>query len=379
MMGVARTRDVLVKTSTLTGITVRFGLAAIALGMGISSSSVANAQVLDVPAHRVEFSGPTALPKCNDYDAFYGVVLNWVRVRAIDPTAKRKLVVSIKVLPDGQKREELSVWDESGTKIDEEAHNYPPTEECFKVLYWTAFDSAKLLKKTIPLPEEEPPMGVDKLVEEAEKADREVTTPHFAASNWPGKDPDAEPQRKQCEPQEAEEPRPLRHLVVGLGATVGLTRMIMPTLRVGVGRSMGSFLFELDAHLSPPLFSAEWDVEAEHKRSGSAQSYLGSFALCAQKKPLVGCVVATGGAAGYTYDKPVDDVERYARVQLGGVFLIGMRAGFEFSLSHRWALRVDADVAFPMYASEVLRPKPRFGQELVGPVWTGFVSIVPSF
>ena len=142
IMGLARVQDVLVKTSTATSRFVCLALAASALGMGISWPKHANAQVADVPPHRIEFTVSPGLPKCSNYDEFYGILVNWVRVRSIDPTAKRRLIVNIERLPDGRKREHLSVLDADGVEVATEAHRYPSTDECFKVLYWTAFDAA---------------------------------------------------------------------------------------------------------------------------------------------------------------------------------------------------------------------------------------------
>lgn len=381
-MGLARVQDVLVKTSTSSSRIIRFGWVASALGIAISWPSEANAQVVDAPPHRVEFTVSAGLPKCSNYDEFYGIIVNWVRVRSIDPTAKRRLVVRIERLADGQKRAQLTVLDAEGVEVVTEAHRYSSTEECFKILYWTAFDAAKLLQLTVPPPEEEPPMSVAKLVEESEKTDQVQEKQRKPTATGPIYDDEfySEPKssREQCASHE--EPRLPLHVVAGVGATIGLTRTIMPGFRLGLGRTVGPVLFELDARAFPPLTTADWSMGSGEQVSGRAQTYVGTFATCAHKKPLIGCALVMGGVSQYLYDQPTLDRERYAGGKMGGVFLLGMRAGFALPLSSRWALRFDVEGAFPVYMSDSLRASQQFGRgESLSPVWSGFVSVVPSF
>lgn len=376
-MGLARARDVLVKTSIPASTSVRFGVAASVLGMAISWPNEANADVIDAPPHRVEFTVSPGLPKCNDYDAFYGILVNWVRIRSIDPTANRKLVVAIKRQPDGMKRVDLAVLDPEGGEVAAESHGYSATEECFKVLYWTAFDAAKLLRMTIPPPVEEPPPPIGRLLEEAEKGEPVRENRPDPPKNWPGLNPDGEPTRRPCETKE-EAIRPPRFVVLGAGLTGGLTRTIMPGLRLGVGRVVGPVLFEVDAHVLPPLVSADWSVGANHSISARAQAYFGSFAVCAHRTPLIACGVMSGGVSWYSYDKPMPDSERFAKDRPGGFFYMGVRTGFEIPLRSKYSLRFDVDAQFPLYRADLLQVATS-EQNLTAPMLMGFVSFMPSF
>ncbi len=378
-----RARDVSVRTSTSAVTNARFGLALSALCVGIFLAHRGHAQIVEAPPHRIEFDVSPALPKCNEYDSFYGIILNFVRVRSIDPTAKRKLGVSIKLLPDGRKQEELSLWNEAGERIDQFAQTYPATEECFKVLYWAAYDSAVLLGKTVSPPPVEPPMSVDKLVQAAEKRDVAKKNPETISTNARSHDEEPRSHRSRqdqtCE--RVEEPHFRYHASVGFGVTAGLTRMIMPGFRLGFGRVVGPVMIELSGDVLPPMITATWSTtdQRSEETSARAQGYLGGVALCAQKSPLLGCAVVMGGVAGYSFDKPLFDGERYARGRWGGVVTAGLRAGVDVPLRSRWVLRIDTDVALPVYASAVMRSRTTSGEELVAPIWMGHVAIVPSW
>lgn len=371
------------RTSTSAVTNVRFGLALSALCVGIFLAHRGHAQIVEAPPHRIEFDVSPALPKCNEYDSFYGIILNFVRVRSIDPTAKRKLGVSIKLLPDGRKQEELSLWNEAGERIDQFAQTYPATEECFKVLYWAAYDSAVLLGKTVSPPPVEPPMSVDKLVQAAEKRDVAKKNPEAISTNARSHDEEPRSHRsgrdQTCE--RVEEPHFRYHASVGFGVTAGLTRMIMPGFRLGFGRVVGPVMIELSGDVLPPMITATWSTtdQRSEETSARAQGYLGGVGLCAQKSPLLGCAVVMGGVAGYSFDKPLFDGERYARGRWGGVVTAGLRAGVDVPLRSRWVLRIDTDVALPVYASAVMRSRTTSGEELVAPIWMGHVAIVPSW
>lgn len=381
IMGLARVQDVLVKTSTPTSKFVCLSLAAGALGMGISWPGVANAQVVDAPPHRVEFTVSPGLPKCSNYDEFYAILVNFVRVQSIDPTAKRKLVVNIELLSDGRKREHLSVLDADGVQVATEAHRYPSTEECFKVLYWTAFDAAKLLKLTVVPPVEEPPMSVDKLVGESEKPDQSQGKRNASAPNTPIYDAefysDPKPAREQCDARE--EPRPSKQVSFGVGATIGLSRMVMPGLRVGVGRSVGPALVEVDVRAFPPLISAEWDRGAGQRVTGRGHAYVATAGLCVPGERLLGCIVAAGGVQGYVYDKPNLMDERFSREEAQGLFSAGLRMGAQFGVSHKFALRLDLETMLPIYQDKRFIWENRPDDKKIVPTLTGFVSVIPTF
>jgi hypothetical protein len=380
-MGPVRVRDVLVKTSTPTSKFICSSLAAVALGVAISWPTAVHAQVVDAPPHRIEFTVSPGLPKCSNYDEFYGLLVNWVRVQSIDPTAKRKLIVNIERLPDGRKRESLTVLDADGVELASEAHRYPATEECFKVLYWTAFDAAKLLKLTVTPPVEELPMSVDKLVAEVNKSDRvqekraaqSTTTPIYDEEFYS----EPKPAREQCDARE--EPRPARHALFGVGATIGLRRMVMPGLRFGVGRTVGPLMVEVDARAFLPMISAEWDTGAGQQVTGRGHAYVGTAALCVPGGRLLGCFVAAGGVQGYVYDKPHLLDERFSKDPVLGLFNVGLRMGAQFELSSKVALRLDIEAMLPIYQDKLFVWDDRPDDEKLVPVLTGFVSVVPTF
>lgn len=172
IMGATRMRDVLVNLLTATNKIIRFGLGVGVFGVGLLWPDLAHADVSDTPPHRLELNVAPNLPKCNDYDSFYGIITNWITIRSLNPTAEKKLSISIKRIPKGDKVVYLSVSDPDGVEMFHDMHSYQPSPECFTVLYWTAFDATRLLRQTIPLPEEEPPMSVDELVAEVEKPER---------------------------------------------------------------------------------------------------------------------------------------------------------------------------------------------------------------
>lgn len=226
-------------------------------------------------------------------------------------------------------------------------------------------------------------MSVDKLVQEVEKRDVAKKNPKPISSNARSRDEEPRSHRSPTDQicERAEEPRFRYHASVGFGVTAGLTRMIMPGFRFSFGRVVGPVMIELSGDVLPPMITATWSttVQRGQETSARAQGYLGGVALCAQKSPLFGCAAVMGGAAGYSFDKPLFDGERYARGGWGGVVTAGLRAGVHVPLRSRWVLRIDTDVAFPIYASAVMRPRSSSGEELVAPIWMGHVAIVPSW
>ena len=373
-MGVARARDVLVKPSTPTRIVVRFGLVASAFGVGMAWPNAAIAQVIEPPPHRIDFKVSPNLPKCNDYDGFYGILINWVRVRSIVPSADRRLVVDIQRAPDGRKVVNVQVLDAEGVEIGRESHRYGATEECFKVLYWTAWDSTRLLQTTIAPPEEDPPMSVDKLVEEVEKKRRTPEKPQLSTETWPicVREPE-----RPTPPVKPPQPPKAYRFVFGTGVVGGLTRNYLPGFRVGLEKSTGPLVVGLDTYLFPPLVGANSSVDKVPRISAKGEAYLGSLSLCMHRRPLLGCLVATGGVAGYSYDKPSVDNERFATSGQGGVFAMGLRTGVQMSLSRTWGLRFDVDAQVPLYRAPVLQLQPQ-NQSGMMMMLMGFISVVPG-
>ena len=142
--------------------------AAVAVGvaaLGLAWSSVALAAD-ELPHHRVELTADRTLPGCSNAVEFKAILTNWVPVSTIDPTATRALVVRIRRLPDGGKSVDTTITDENGVAVSSDHHDYSPATDCFKVLYWTAFDAAtriraaapkKVEAPTTPPPESPPP------------------------------------------------------------------------------------------------------------------------------------------------------------------------------------------------------------------------------
>ncbi len=371
----ARARDVLVKPSAPTRMVIRFGLVASAVGVVTTWLNAANAQVIEPPPHRIELKVSPSLPKCNDYDSFYGILINWVRVRSIVPTADRRLVVDIQRAPDGRKVVTTKVFDALGVEIGRESHRYGATEECFKVLYWTAWDSTRLLQSTISPPDEEPPMSVDKLVEEVDKQRSVPEKPALSTETWPICVREPEPPTPPVKPPA---PQKKVRLVVGTGVGGGWAQGALPGFRVGLERSTGPVVVGLDAYLFPPLVASNPGGGGSHDISAKGKAYLGSFSLCMHKLPLLGCVVATGGAAGYSYDKPAVDAERFVRESLAGWVSLGLRAGMQMQLSHKLGLRLDVDAQLPVYRGNSVQLEPKDQNRSIM-MLMGFVSIVPSF
>lgn len=382
-MGATRARDVLVNLSTPTMKKARFGLGMSALGFALAWPKFAHAEQVDTPPHRVEFSVSPGLQKCNEYDSFYGIITNWVTIPSIDPTAKRKLVITIKRLSDGGKKVDLSLLDMEGIQVGGESHAYAPSEECFKVLYWTAFDAAKLLRATMT-PEDaddadeaadKPQVGTDKQAPPSEKKlPVHQESPDFA--NPSDLDRSSTP---ICQAHEStQNARSTSHLVMGAGVVHGATHVVMPGFRIGIGRTIGPLMFELDARIFPPLLSSKIDMGAQQQVAVKPHAYLGAFAVCARKAPLSACAVAMGGVSANNYEAAALD-ERFSRAQYDGLFSVGFRTGIEIPVSQRFAFRLDAEAQLPLY-----QPDPLFGaqtsrQGVFTPILAGFVSFVPSF
>ncbi|MBK9263022.1 MAG: hypothetical protein IPM54_24860 [Polyangiaceae bacterium] len=368
--------------STPTMKKARFGLGMSALGFALAWPKFAHADQVDTPPHRLELSVSPGLSKCNDYDSLYGIITNWVTNPSIDPTAKRKVVVTIKRRFDGGKKVDLSVLDPEGIQVGGQSNEYPASEECFKVLYWAAFDGAYLMRATIP-PEEPDDadeaadklqVGTDKLVEQSEKK-----PPVHQESPDPAKPSDPEPSSTPiCQTRAStQNARSSRHLVIG-GGLLAMTRVVMPGLRIGVGRSIGPLTFELDARIFPPLVPAEMDMGAQQRVAVRSHAYLGAFAVCARKAPLSACAVAMGGVSANDFKASFAD-ERFSRADLDGLFSVGLRTGVEIPVSPRFAFRLDAEAQLPLYQPKSFRWDQTPEQNAFIPILAGFVSFVPSF
>gem|GEM_PF-5063838 len=377
IMGATRMRDVLVNLLTATNKIIRFGLGVGVFGVGLLWPDLAHADVSDTPPHRLELNVAPNLPKCNDYDSFYGIITNWITIRSLNPTAEKKLSISIKRIPKGDKVVYLSVSDPDGVEMFHDMHSYQPSPECFTVLYWTAFDATRLLRQTIPLPEEEPPMSVDELVAEVEKPERVqkkgsnlVAYMELASSLA---------QERAAPEKEKESPLP-NHLALGVVASLGLLPEPMPGLRFGYGRSVGVFMFELEALAFPPIVSAELDGDFSDRASVRSQLYGASAGACLRRVPFFGCAVAMGGWLSTQCDERNLDIDpKYPPARSTGLFSVGVRAGVEIPLKRSFALRLEAEAQFLLH-----QPAPFFDvrsdeRDARIPIGTTYVSFAQSF
>lgn len=347
-----------------------FGAGAVALGLSWTADARAQ-DILDAPKHRLDFEVSPGLPKCNDVAAYRGIVTNWIRVHSIDPTASRRIVVRIKALRDRQKRVDLSLLDEEGQAVETETQTYPSDEECFRILYWTAFDTAKLLRR---------------LATRLDEANASKQADNVAKDDKPQEKESVQEKPKECPvvTKVIETSPPRRDEIVqvtqpsrtsfsaGLGVAFGLTSAAMLGARFGVGRVFRSMSFEFDARLFPPIFPISMDDGAEVR----PHAYLASGAACLHKLPVVGCFVVSGGVRGYLDD---ERDERYFVTAVKMIVGAGLRVGAQWSLRRNWAMRFDMDAIVPFYAPGMVGTGSKPVDGFLMPNLGLFVSVLPRF
>ncbi|MDI1476427.1 hypothetical protein [Polyangium sp. y55x31] len=307
----------------------------------------------EVPRHRVELTADRSLPGCSNPFDFSAILTNWLPVSTLDPTATRALVVRIRRLPDGGRSVDTTITDEAGAAVHTEHHDYPPTDDCFKVLYWTAFDAAKRIRELAPPHEEE--VAVAPPPSEPAPAPVPAKPAPCPACPPPSKPPAA--------------PTPMRRFV-GLGATIsrGAAPEWGPGLRLAGGVQLAAFTLELDARWMPLLNT---------RRAGLSDVDIHTFALtgagCFKRAPLLGCLLVTGGTVG-----TVVSSRDYAWRGAGGFFGAGARTAVEFPLSSHLMARVDVEVALSFIGARLdfFGPSP---WELLIPVATGGGSLLYAF
>ena len=143
------------------------------MGICLSCPRTAEAEYIKATPHRLDFAVTPGLPLCNDEEAYRAILTNWIPIQSLNPTVARKIVVRMKALRGGGKKVELTLLDAEGQTAETETHEYPPDEECFRILYWAAFDTLKLLKRVTPSNEE--PDSEPAQIEEIVKAASEYT------------------------------------------------------------------------------------------------------------------------------------------------------------------------------------------------------------
>ncbi|MDI1484663.1 hypothetical protein [Polyangium sp. y55x31] len=338
---------------TARGLGGRFGVGGCTVVVALiwpSSSFAAD----EVPRHRVDLTADRSLPGCSNPFDFSAILTNWLPVSTLDPTATRTLVVRIRRLPDGAKLVDTTIKDEAGAVAHSEHHDYPPTDDCFKVLYWTAFDAAKRIRELAPPQEEEP----------AAPPPPPEPVPAPAPSR-----PAPCPTCPACPPPAAPPLMPRRFLALGVTVSRGAAPEWVPGLRLAGGLQLAPFTLELDARWMPL-----WNV----RRAGFTDVEIHTFALtgagCFKRAPLLGCLFVTGGAVGTA--APSRD---YLKTVVSGFVGVGARSAVEFPLSARIAARIDLEVALPLIGAHpdfVGRPSP---WEKLVPVASGAVSLLYTY
>ncbi|MDC3960698.1 hypothetical protein [Polyangium jinanense] len=309
----------------------------------------------EVPRHRVELTADRSLPGCSNPFDFSAILTNWLPVSTLDPTATRSLVVRIRRLPDGGKSVDTTITDEAGAVAHSEHHDYPPTDDCFKVLYWTAFDAAKRIRELAPPQEEEPAAPLP-----PEPAPPEPAPPKPAPA----------PPCPACPPPPKPPATPPMRGFVALGATIsrGAAPEWGPGLRLAGGLQLASFTLELDGQWMPLLNT---------RRAGLTDVDIHTFGLtgagCFKRAPLLGCLLVTGGIVG-----TVVSSRDYAWRGAGGFFGAGARTAVEFPLSSHLMARVDVEVALPLIGARLDFFGPSPWEHLI-PVATGGGSLLYAF
>ncbi|MDC3960728.1 hypothetical protein [Polyangium jinanense] len=319
--------------------------------MAWSSSALA---ADELPHSRVELTTDRTLPGCSDAFEFKAILANWVPVSTIDPTAARALVVRIRRLPDGGKSVDTTITDENGVAVSTDHRDYSPQTDCFKVLYWTAFDAATRIRAAAPKKEEQAPTPSV----EPPPSPKTAPCPRFPTCPPPSKPP-------------AAAPAPVaRRVFLALGgiASYGLIPDWAPGLRVAGGVQLPQLSLELDAR---------WGANLNTRPLGFTEAEMHTFALtagaCVKRPPLLGCLLAAGGAVGAaTLNRA------YAGHIVRAFFGVGARSGVELPFTEHLAARVDVEVAFPLVGTRLDLVNPSFWETLT-PTFTGGGSLVYAF
>ncbi|MDI1451879.1 hypothetical protein [Polyangium sp. 6x1] len=341
------------KQHTTRGHGGRLGVGGCAVILALTWPSSSFAAADEVPRHRVELTADRSLLGCSNQFDFSAILTNWLPVSTLDPTATRALVVRIRRLPDGGKLVDTTIKDEAGAVAHSEHHDYPPTDDCFKVLYWTAFDAAKRIRELAPPQEEEsvaPPPPPP-------------PSPPEPAPPKPTPCPACPP----CPPRAAPPPLPRRFL--GLGATIsrGAAPEWGPGLRLAGGVQLAPFVVELDARWMPI-----WNARRARLADVEIHTFSLTAAGCFKRAPLLGCLFVTGGAVGAAASRD------YVGTVVSGFVGAGARSAVEFQLSPRLTARVDVEVALPLIGADL----DFFGSspwEKLVPVATGAGSVLYTF
>lgn len=325
---------------------------AAALGVAWSSSALA---ADELPHHRVELTTDRTLPGCSEAFEFTAILANWVPVSMIDPTAARALVVRIRRLPDGGKSVDTTITDENGVAVSTDHRDYSPRTDCFRVLYWTAFDAAARIRAAAPKKEEPAP------------------APPVEPPPSPKTAPCPSPKCPTCPPSSklpTAAPAPKMRGFVALGGVVssGLMPDWAPGLRVAGGVHFPQLSLELDARWMPL-----WNTRPAGSTEVEAHTFTMTGAGCLKRAPFVGCLFVMGGAVGATA------LNRwYVGHGVQGLFGVGARSGVELPFAEHFAVRLDVEVAIPLFGTGLDTIEPSLWEAL-RPFTTGSGSLMYAF
>ncbi|MDI1450804.1 hypothetical protein QHF85_42585 [Polyangium sp. 6x1] len=283
--------------------------------------------------HRLDFEADRSLPAaCNQPGDFRTALTSWVRPSVLDPAAARVLEVRVKRLPDGGKSAKVTIKSSTGEALGEAGHDYSPTTECFKILFWSAFDAATLMGAFVP-PEPPPPAP-----------------------------PAAVPEPKPCPvcetpkpPPPAPSPSPVavpRRYFVGLGPAA--TYNLAPEAAIGpqflVGRRWGAFVAELYLRWMPlwrtrPVGLTEVQV---HVTSATA-------AGCLRRGPVMACGLLATGAIQATALNAT-----HADSGLSGFLGAGLRGAVAAPIFGPLSLRLDLEGVWNILPPTIVARRPEF-------------------
>ncbi|MRG98628.1 hypothetical protein [Polyangium spumosum] len=315
------------------------------LGSAWSSSALA---ADELPHHRVELTADRTLPGCANAFEFTAILTNWVPVSTIDPTAARALVVRIRRLPDGGKSVDTTITDDNGVASTDH-RDYSPATDCFKVLYWTAFDAATRIRAAAPKKDEAPAPPPTPL---------------------PSPKPAPCPQCPACPPPPPVAAPAPRRVFVALGGLVshGLMPDTAPGLRVAGGLQLPQLSLELDVRWMPL-----WKTRPLEFTEAEMHTFTVTGGACLRRPPLLGCLFAAGGAVGS------------AALNLGfdahivrGFFGVGARSAVELPFSEHLAARAEVEFAVAMFGTRLDVHRPSLWETL-RPTFMGGGALVYAF
>jgi len=318
------------------------------------------AHAADLPRHRLDFGADRSLPLCNQSLEFLGIISNWMSDTVFNPPAARSLVVRIRRARDGAKVVDIVITELDGAVLKEKHLNYDPAMECFKVLYASAFEAARLMDAFQPPPAPPPP---------PEPEPCPVGTPpkpEPVKSDAPVEN-DAPP--KMEAPKAAPEPMAWRWFT-GIGPRVayGRTTEFVPGVRISGGRRLLPWAF-LEADVS---WMPSWDTRPAGITVISVETLALDGAVCAKWGAVFGCFLVEGGRFAASAPDAI-----YRMPESRWLLGVGFRGGAQVALAGPLSLRMDVDGAWNLTQAGLqatypsLRKVPAFNLTFGGAIaWT---------